>query len=62
MADLAAALSADHGVPVIEGVASAVKLAESLAALGLRTAKTGPYAPPLPKAYAGFMAGLAPRG
>jgi Hydantoin racemase len=51
MADLAAALSAEHGVPVVEGVAAAVKLVESLAGLGLKTAKTGPYAPPLPKAW-----------
>ena len=46
MADLAARLSASHGVPVVDGVAAAVKLAEGLAALGLRTAKTGGYAYP----------------
>jgi allantoin racemase len=46
MADLAARLSAAHGVPVVDGVAAAVKLAEGLAALGLRTAKTGGYAFP----------------
>ncbi|GGH30844.1 Asp/Glu/hydantoin racemase [Alsobacter metallidurans] len=53
MADLAARLSAKHGLPVVDGVAAAVKLAEALAALGLRTSKIGGYAPPLPKAFAG---------
>lgn len=62
MADLAHSLSLDFGVPVVEGVAAAVKLAELLAGLGLVTAKTGLYAPPLPKLYAGSMASLAPRG
>jgi allantoin racemase len=51
MADLAAALSAEHGVPVVEGVSAAVKLVESLAALGLATAKTGGWAPPRRKPY-----------
>ena len=46
MADLAGRLSAIHGVPVVDGVAAAVKLAEGLAALGLRTAKGGGYAYP----------------
>ncbi|WP_406854926.1 aspartate/glutamate racemase family protein [Alsobacter sp. KACC 23698] len=53
MADLAARLSERHGLPVVDGVAAAVKLAESLVALGLRTSKIGGYAPPLPKAFAG---------
>lgn len=61
MADLADELSAAHGLPVVDGVASAVVLAEGLARLGLRTAKSGPYAPPLPKAYAGMFAPFAPR-
>ncbi len=49
MADLARTLAADAGVPVIDGVTAAVKLAEGLVALGLRTSKVGGYAPPLPK-------------
>ena len=62
MADLAAQLSARHGVPVVDGVAAAVALVEGLARLGLRTAKTGGYAPPRPKSYSGEMPGLgAPR-
>jgi allantoin racemase len=59
MADLAAALSAEHGLPVVDGVAAAVKLAEGLHALGLRTSKAGGYAPPRPKAYAGTFASAA---
>jgi allantoin racemase len=54
MADLAATLQQRLGVPVIDGVGAAVKFAESLAALGLRTSKRGDYAAPLPKAYAGW--------
>ncbi len=61
MADLAAALAARHGVPVIDGVASAVKLAEALAALGLKTSKVGAYAPPRPKPYLGALASFGMR-
>jgi allantoin racemase len=60
MADLAADLSERHGVPVIDGVAAAIVLAEGLARLGLRTAKTGSYAPPLAKPYTGMFAPFAP--
>ena len=49
MVDLAADLSARHGVPVIDGVTAAVALVEGLARLGLVTSKRGGYAPPLPK-------------
>jgi allantoin racemase len=59
MADLAAVLARRHRLPVIDGVAAAVKLAESLVALGLATSKLGPYASPLPKAFAGVYAGLS---
>ena len=54
MADLAAELSREHGVPVIDGVAAAVKLLEALASLGLSTSKVGGYAAPLPKNYGGM--------
>ncbi|OEO31134.1 Asp/Glu/hydantoin racemase [Devosia insulae DS-56] len=43
MADLAAELTARHGVPVIDGVAAAVKLAEGLAKLRLGTSQAGPF-------------------
>lgn len=62
MADLADALSREHGVPVLDGVASAVKLAETLHALGLRTSKRGGYARPRAKRFAGLYAGLSPTG
>jgi allantoin racemase len=58
MAALCRELQARLGVPVVDGVAAAVKFAEALAALGLATAKTGDYAPPLPKPWAGWAAGF----
>ncbi|HWA79293.1 MAG TPA: aspartate/glutamate racemase family protein [Acetobacteraceae bacterium] len=61
MADLAADLSAEFGVPVIDGVGAAVKLAEALVALGLATSKRGDLAPPGLKPYRGFLAHMAPR-
>ncbi|MCK0207478.1 aspartate/glutamate racemase family protein [Starkeya koreensis] len=62
MADLARALGEEHGVPVIDGVASAVALAEGLVRVGLSTSKAGAYASPRPKPYAGILAAFAPRG
>jgi allantoin racemase len=53
MTNLASSLSADLGIPVIDGVAAAVKLAEALASLGLRTSKRSEYAPPPPKEVTG---------
>lgn len=60
MADLAAELSREHGLPVVDGVAAAVKLAESLFALDLRTSKRGGYASPIAKLYAGDLAAASP--
>jgi len=60
MADLAQTLSREHGAPILDGVACAVKLAEGLASLGLRTSKRGGYAAPLSKAYAGAFAHYSP--
>jgi allantoin racemase len=60
MADLAAHIAREIGVPVIDGVAAAVKLAEALVGLGLRTSKTGDLAWPLPKRYTGRLADMAP--
>lgn len=62
MADLARELTAEMGLPVIDGVAAAVKLAEGLVGLGLRTSKVGGYARPGAKAYRGMLAGFAPAG
>lgn len=60
MAELAAELSRDYGVPVIDGVSAAVKQAEALVALGLATSKRGTYAPPIAKTYAGMLATFEP--
>ncbi|PDT44161.1 aspartate/glutamate racemase family protein [Sinorhizobium fredii] len=61
MADLAHAFSLEHGVPVLDGVACAVGLAETLSALGLRTSKVGGYAAPLAKRFAGYYAPWSPK-
>jgi allantoin racemase len=60
MADLARALSREFGLPVIDGVAAAVKQAEGLVSLGLSTSKRGTYAPPVQKPYTGMLASFAP--
>lgn len=60
MADLARTLSLEFGLPVIDGVGAAVKQAEALVALGLRTSKRGAYAAPVAKPYAGALAEFAP--
>jgi allantoin racemase len=60
MADLAADLSAELGVPVIDGVGAAVKLAEALVGLGIATSKRGDLAAPGIKPYRGFLAHMAP--
>ncbi|MCS0494848.1 aspartate/glutamate racemase family protein [Ancylobacter sp. MQZ15Z-1] len=62
MADLARALALEHGVPVVDGVAGAVTLAEGLVRVGLATSKAGAYAPPRPKGYVGRLADFAPPG
>lgn len=60
MTDLCGALQQRLGVPVIDGVAAAVKLAEGLVSLGLGTSKRGDYAAPLAKVYAGLAAPFSP--
>ncbi|OAF19917.1 aspartate/glutamate racemase family protein [Bradyrhizobium neotropicale] len=60
MADLAAELADRHGLPVIDGVAAAVTLAEGLVRLGLKTSRLGPYASPRAKAYSGLLASFQP--
>lgn len=54
MAQVSAELQRRLGVPVIDGVAAAVVLAEALVQLGLQTSKQGDYATPLPKRYLGW--------
>ena len=60
MTDLARSLAEAVGVPVLDGVACAVGLAESLVRLGLRTSKRNTYAAPIAKRYAGAFARFAP--
>lgn len=59
MAPLCATLSQRLGVPVVDGVSVAVKFAESLVAVGLRTSKRGDYASPPPKTFTGWAGPLA---
>jgi allantoin racemase len=59
MADLAASLQREFGVPVVDGVGAAVKHAEALVALGLSTSKRGAYALPAMKPFAGLLSGFA---
>jgi len=61
MADLAASLASEFGVPVVDGVAAAVTLAEGLAASKLKTSKHGPYARPVAKDYSGLFAAYSPK-
>ena len=60
MTDLTDALAAEYGLPVLDGVACAVALCQSLVQLGVRTSSLGGYAPPAAKTYAGNLSGLAP--
>lgn len=62
MADLPKRLSREFSVPVVDGVAAAARIAESLAALGLTTSKIGAYAAPGAKKYSGIMKTFQPAG
>ena len=61
MADLAQKLSRKFDVPVVDGVAAAVKQAEALAGLKLTTSRRGSYASPGVKKYDGILAPFAPK-
>jgi allantoin racemase len=60
MADLNAQLAAEFGLPVIDGVAAAVRLVEAVVGLGLGTSKAIGFAAPLAKRYDGELARFAP--
>lgn len=60
MADLTSELSKEFGVPVIDGVSAAVKLVESLVAIGLQTSKINGYAFPRSKQYFGLFKTFQP--
>jgi allantoin racemase len=51
-------ISAEIGLPVVDGVQAGVLLAQSLVRMGLRTGSTGEFAPPLPKTYRGLLKGF----
>jgi len=53
-AGLEDAIRTELGVPVVDGVAAAVRLAEAVVGLGLTTSKRWTYASPEPKAIAGW--------
>ena len=59
--DLTMDLRREFGIPIIDGVAAAVKQAEGLVALGLSTAKRGAYATPVNKPYKGALSSFAPQ-
>jgi len=52
MADMCAPISAELGVPVVDGVTAATLTVQSLVAMGLATSKRGEFAAPPPKDYA----------
>ncbi|MCW2919526.1 MAG: Hydantoin racemase, partial [Actinomycetia bacterium] len=54
MAGLEEAITGRLGVPVVDGVAAGVRLAEAVVGLGLRTSKVCTYAPPEPKEISGW--------
>jgi len=60
MADLAADIQRQVGVPVIDGVGAAVKIVEALVGLGISTSKVGDLAYPIAKPYTGALARYAP--
>lgn len=51
MADMCADISAEIGVPVVDGVTAATLTVQSLVRMGLRTGKRGEYAAPPAKEY-----------
>lgn len=51
MADMCRSISAELGVPVVDGVAAATLTVQSLVTMGLRTSKRGHYAAPPTKSY-----------
>jgi len=59
MANLTQQISREVGLPVVEGVTAALKLAESLVSLGLYTSKYGDLAYPRPKTFTGKFSELS---
>jgi len=59
MADLCDEISQTLGVPVVDGVAAATRLVETLVALRLSTSKRGELAAPPPKPMLGLLTGFS---
>lgn len=59
MADLTDTIAQEVGLPVVEGVTAAVKLAEAMVGLGLGTSKYGDLAYPRPKPFTGRFEGFS---
>lgn len=59
MTDLTDTISEEVGLPVVDGVTAAVKLAEALVGLGLKTSKAGDLACPRPKTFTGNFSYLS---
>ncbi|MEV6235724.1 aspartate/glutamate racemase family protein [Lentzea sp. NPDC051838] len=55
MTDWATSIAAAIGVPVVDGLQSAVLTVQALVEMGLRTGKRGEFATPPPKRYAGLL-------
>ena len=51
MADMGAQISAELGVPVVDGVSAATLTVQSLVSMGLGTSKRGEFAAPPAKDY-----------
>ena len=58
MTHLVADLTAEVGVPVVDGVQAATLAVQSLLAMGLRTGKNGEFAAPPPKPFSGLLHGF----
>lgn len=58
MTHLVADLTAEAGVPVVDGVQAATLAVQSLLAMGLRTGDRGEFAAPPPKPYSGLLRGF----
>jgi allantoin racemase len=54
MAGLEEAITTEVGVPVVDGIGAAVRLAETVVGLGLKTSKLCTYATPVAKAITGW--------
>ena len=60
MADFAAELSKQFGLPVVDGVSAAVKMIEGLVSMNLTSSRANGYASPGRKTYHGKFSVYAP--